>query len=282
MTSWEARLRATGATRFMLGNHRLCQLICQGDTYEVLRGQNLFTGRVDVLKVMYRADNTCERRARHFRKLRLQCSIRSPQLVVVYDVGHRGTSIAVVEHVPGADIRALVRQHGPLPAALAATVLSQAALGLGTIHRLGMAHSNLQPNKILIGEAGTAKLCDAGEGLPLGTVSGPPPRSGRPLDFASPELFAGDEITPAADVYSLGCILYYAITGKVPFPGGAENDKRCGHLYHYPIDPRRLVDGLEDAFLDVMAGMMAKIPSKRIASVAEVVGRLEPWVQNCD
>jgi serine/threonine protein kinase len=99
------------------------------------------------------------------------------------------------------------------------------------------------------------------------------------LDFVSPEIVAGNEITPASDVYSLGYVLYYAVTGKVAFPGGTEEDKRQGHLHLRPLDPRRLADGLDDAFLDVMAAMMAKTPNERIQSTAGLITRLEPWTR---
>ena len=271
MTAWEARVRADGYRRFVLGNHRVYDLICQGETYQVLRGQNLFTGRVDAVKIMHRPNDSVQRRARHLRKLRIQSSIHSSRFVAVHDVGYPSANITLVEYMPGLDLRAVVRRHGPLRMAAAATVLSRAATGLGELHALGLSFTNVQSSKILCDGETTVKLCDAGEGQPLGTVFGLPPPSGTLFDFVSPEILTGDEITPASDVYSLGCVLYYAVTGKVVFPVGAENEKRGGHLYRFPIDPRRLADDLDDEFVEVIAAMMAKTPIKRIQSMAEAV-----------
>lgn len=278
MTAWEARLRANdGVKHFVLGNHRVFDLMCRGETYEVLRGQNLFTGRVDVLKAMYRANNAIQRRSRHLLKLRVQSSIRSPEFVAIYSAGFHGTSFAVVEHVRGADLRAVVRRDGPLRMDAAARVCSQAAAGVAHLHALGMACINLQPNKMLLEEGAAVKLCDAGEGQPLGTVCTLPPPFGRLMDFISPEIIAGNEMTPASDVYSLGCVLYYAVTGKVPFPGGTEEDKRHAQLRHFPLDPRRLAADLDDGFVELMAAMMAKAPEKRIPSMEDVATRLKQW-----
>ena len=74
---------------------------------------------------------------------------------------------------------------------------------------------------------------------------------------------------PAWDIYSLGCTLYYAVTGKVPFPGGTTSDKARAHCGLKPLDPRRLNHQLSDAFVDVVADMMAKDPAQRV--------RYRPW-----
>src|SRR6185295_13624633 len=97
-------------------------------------------------------------------------------------------------------------------------------------------------------------------------------------DYLSPEqIMTPREITPAADIYSLGCTLYYAITGKVPFPGGTTREKTRRHCEDTPINPRRLNPDLSDEFLEVLAAMMEKDPTKRIRTAQEVIERLAPW-----
>ncbi len=99
-------------------------------------------------------------------------------------------------------------------------------------------------------------------------------------DYLSPEhILSPREMTPASDVYSLGCTLYYAVTGKVPFPGGTSRDKARRHCEVTPINPRRFNLDLSDEFIDVIAAMMEKETAKRIQTCAEVVHRLAPWAR---
>jgi serine/threonine protein kinase len=98
-------------------------------------------------------------------------------------------------------------------------------------------------------------------------------------DYLAPEqITTPDKLTPASDVYSLGCTLYYAVTGKVPFPGGSAKEKAKAHCTLPPLDPRRLNPDLSDDFVEVIAEMMAKQPENRIQTANEVARRLAPWV----
>jgi serine/threonine protein kinase len=85
-------------------------------------------------------------------------------------------------------------------------------------------------------------------------------------------------VGPSADIYALGCTLYYAVTGRVPFPGGSRKEKMQRHLTDTPDPVRRLAPHLSDAFCRVIDDMMAKTPEKRIASATTVVERLRPWL----
>jgi serine/threonine protein kinase len=80
-----------------------------------------------------------------------------------------------------------------------------------------------------------------------------------------------------SDIYSLGCTLYYAVTGKVPFPGGTHRDKARRHCQDIPLNPRRFNSELTDEFIDVIAAMMEKDPRKRLPTTGDVIRRLAPW-----
>ena len=166
----------------------------------------------------------------------------------------------------------------------AASIVSQVALGAATRPRSRPDPSRRQARQHP-GHAGRPRQAvRLGLGRPVAGRRGNRPAirhgsSARPTISRPTTSNARGVPTPAWDIYSLGCTLYYTVTGKVPFPGGSTADKVQGHLRLRPLDPRRLNPRLGDQFVDVVAQMMAKNPAERIGSATEVVQRLAPWIQ---
>jgi serine/threonine protein kinase len=162
----------------------------------------------------------------------------------------------------------------------AALIISQAALGLQYAHDHGLVHRDVKPGNILVTPDGHAKVSDIG----LATWSmalDDDPRAGKIVgtaDYLSPEQVRDPmSVGPLSDIYSLGCTLYYAVTGKVPFPGGDSRSKCRRHCEETPYHPNNFAPDLSAEFVDVIADMMEKDPARRIQSAAEVAERLEPW-----
>ena len=107
------------------------------------------------------------------------------------------------------------------------------------------------------------------------------PRAGKIVgtaDYLAPELIRNPrDVSTVTDIYSLGCTLYYSITGKVPFPGGSAKEKARRHLNEHPWHPRQFNADVSEEFVELIADMMEKDPQKRIQSAEEVASRLEPW-----
>ena len=107
----------------------------------------------------------------------------------------------------------------------------------------------MKPGNVLVTPEGEAKLSDLGLAGPMGKDMEDDPRHGKivgTVDYVSPDHIASPgNPTPGWDIYSLGCTLYYAVTGKVPFPGGTTADKARAHCELRPLDPRRLNPRLE-------------------------------------
>ena len=130
---------------------------------------------------------------------------------------------------------------------------------------------------------GTVKVSDLGLAGFLHEAANDP-RSGKIVgtaDYLSPEkILTPTQLTPLSDIYSLGCTLYYAVTGKVPFPGGSTRDKARRHCEETPWHPRQFNPDIDDDFVDLIADMMEKDPDSRIQSAAEVADRLKPWCES--
>jgi serine/threonine protein kinase len=186
----------------------------------------------------------------------------------------------VTELVPGIDLKHYVQRHGPLDEATAASVIAQSARGLAYAHEQGLVHRDVKPGNLLVMQDGRVKVLDLGlAGSQLEEESSRIGRVVGTMDYIAPEqIRAPDDVGPSADIYALGCTLYYAVTGRVPFPGGSRKEKMQRHLTDTPDPVRRLAPHLSDAFCRVIDDTMAKTPEKRIASATKLVERLRPWL----
>lgn len=280
---WQAKQLLDGRTKFNLGPYLIIDSIGQGGMGQVFKAQHGKMGRVVAVKVLPRDKSTPEAVASFTREIRALASLDHPRLVAALDAGQDGNvHYLVTEYVPGLDLRKLIRQDGPLSVPAAASIISQVAEGLEYAHAQGIIHRDVTPGNVLVTPDGEAKLSDLGLSGPLNDPSENDPRHGKIVgtaDYISPDQIRDPwSPTPAWDIYSLGCTLYYAATGKVPFPGGTTADKARAHCELRPLDPRRLNSRLNAEFVEVMADMMAKEPSQRIASAREVQARLAPFV----
>jgi serine/threonine protein kinase len=250
---------------------------------QVFKAQDSETGRIVAVKVLPRDKSTPEAIENFTREIRTLASLDHPRLVAALNGGRDGkVHFLVTEYVPGTDLRKLVRREGPLGMTVAANIIYQVAEGLEYAHGQGMIHRDVKPGNVLVTPEGEAKLSDLGLAGPLVGGEDTDPRFGKIVgtaDYLSPDqVNAPKEPSPGWDIYALGCTLYYAVTGKVPFPGGTTSDKAMAHCKLRPLDPRRLNPRLTAEFVDMMADMMAKDPAQRIPSAAAVRERLSPWL----
>jgi len=281
---WQAQQFLAGRTKFNLGPYWIVDSIGHGGMGQVFKGEHGLLGRVVAIKVLPRYKSTPEAIASFTREIRAQAQLNHENLVRAFDAGEDGNVYYLVtEYVPGTDLRKMVRQHGPLSMEAAASILSQVAAGLQHAHEQGLIHRDVKPGNVLVTPDGHAKLSDLGLAGSLAGDVRKDPQFGKIVgtaDYLSPDHIESPwNPTPAWDIYSLGCTLYYAVSGKVPFPGGTTADKARAHCQLRPLDPRRLNPSLSAEFVEVLADMMAKNPAERIQSAAEVVERLKPWAQ---
>lgn len=285
LNHWQASQLLEGRTKFNLGPYWIVDSIGQGGMGQVFKAKHSVLGRIVAIKVLPREKCTPEAIQSFTREIQAQARLDHENLVRAFDAGHDGNVYYLVtEYVPGSDLRRLVRRSGPLGMESAASIIAQVALGLDHAHEQGLIHRDVKPGNVLVASDGRAKLSDLGLAGPLGGDSLEDPRFGKIVgtaDYLSPDhIKAPWDPTPGWDIYSLGCTLYYAVTGKVPFPGGSTSDKARAHCQLRPLDPRRLNPELDSQFVDLLSEMMAKEPAERLGSAKEVVRRLGPWTHN--
>ncbi|MDA8743720.1 serine/threonine protein kinase [Rubripirellula amarantea] len=286
ITKYQAEQLRQGRTKLSLGPYLITDFIGQGGMGRVFKAVHRVMGRECAVKVLPLEKSTAESRGSFMREIRTQAGLDNPYVVRAFDAGQDGKiHYLVTEYVPGTDLRQMVRNRlrdglGPLTMEEAAVVISQSALGLQYAHDLGLIHRDIKPGNILVTPDGHAKLSDIGlAAWSMGLQDDP--MAGKIVgtaDYLSPEQVRDPRsVGPASDIYSLGCTLYYTVTGKVPFPGGDSRSKCRRHCEETPWHPRNLASDLTEDFVDVIADMMEKDPARRIPSAAEVAERLEPW-----
>ena len=202
-----------------VAGYRVEELIARGGMGVVYRATHLGLDRAVALKVIARELAGREGfRERFLRESRLAARLDHPSVVPVYDSREvDGELIVAMRLVRGGDLRGLIDREGPLPPQRALDYLAQVADALDAAHAAGIVHRDVKPHNILIegdraylSDFGLAKAFDeSGAGSSASVVG--------TAHYMSPEQWRGDSIGPAADVYSLGCVLYEAITGIAPF-----------------------------------------------------------------
>ena len=298
LNRWQAEQLRRGHTKFTLGPYRILDAIGHGGMGYVFKGEHSLLGRVEAIKVLPRSQMSPASLAAFCREIRAQAQLDHPNHVRLSFADAAGdTYYLVTEYVPGADLRRLIRHHGPLTAVQAAAIVSQAADALAYAHQRGLIHRDVKPGNLLVTPEGLTKLTDLGLAYFSSEATASNGNSndkggesekktrhivGTP-DFVAPESIRNPgEVRPASDVYSLGCTLYYAITGKVPFPGGKTVDKLRRHLDEEPMAPSRINSQADEALAGVVRQMMHKSPKQRVPSAAEVVALLQPWTKRID
>lgn len=239
-----------------VAGYRIEALIARGGMGVVYRATHLGLDRPVALKVIAR--ELADRggfRERFLRESRLAARLDHPSVVPVYDSREvDGELIVAMRLIKGGDLRHLIDEEGPLLPGRALDLLGQVADALDAAHAAGIVHRDVKPHNILV-EGDRAYLSDFGlakafdeSGASSASVVGT-------AQYMSPEQWRGDSIGPAADIYSLGCVLYEALTGIAPFQR-AESD----------TEPE-LPQGIDEA----IRRAVAKDPARRYRSAGELI-----------
>jgi len=285
LTTYQARKLLSGATRgFFLGGYRLLRPLGEGGMGKVYLAVNNDQERVAIKVLPPRRALEEENVLRRFRRemeLSRRCS--HPNLARTLAVGNEGdTHFMVMEYIPGKSLYELVKseREGPLRVPDAARLFVKLLNGLDAAHRSGLIHRDIKPSNIMITPEGDVKLLDMGLARALddetgltrdNTVLGT-------LDYASPEQLRDAARADArSDLYSLGCTLYFALSGRPPFEGGDMINKIFKQRMEDPQPLEDLARGVPAAFAAVVRKLMSKQPEERYQNCAELRADLARW-----
>lgn len=281
LTRFQADQLLAGKRKLTLGQYRILDAVGQGGMGQVFKAKHLLMGRIVAVKVLPRARSNPQTEAAFRREIQHIASLDHRNLVYALDAGHDGkVYYLVTELVDGIDLRRQVLRYGPLNEVAAASVVAQAARGLAHAHARGFIHRDVKPGNLLVREDGLCKVSDLGlAGSVLDPESMKPGRVVGTMDYMAPEqILRPDRVQPAADIYGLGCTLFFALSGRVPFPGGTRDEKRRRQLEDTPDSIRGLAPAVSGEFAAVVEKMMAKDVAHRYQTTEEVLEAVHPWL----
>jgi serine/threonine-protein kinase len=274
--------RQAGEAR-QLGQYLLKEKLGEGGMGEVYLAQHMLLRRPCVLKVIRPERAGDPKNLRRFeREVQATATLTHPNTVQVYDYGHTddGTFYYVMEYLPGLTLEALVKKTGPLPPSRAIHFLRQVCGALQEAHARGLIHRDIKPGNVMVCERGgipdVAKLLDFGLVLPPagdadgdkltqdGTVTGTPA-------YLSPEQAGGqDTVDARSDIYSVGALAYFLLTGLAPFAGRTGMKMIAAHLYETPEPLSRHRPDVPADLEAVILRCLAKEPDARFSDAASL------------
>ena len=263
--------------RLLNDRYELLEQLGKGGMAVVYRARDRMLERLVAVKVL-REDYSRDQAflARFRREAKAAANLSHPNIVTVHDFGlDQGQLFIVMEYVPGADLKTLVKQRGRFSPEEAVPLLIQACAGIGYAHRAGLVHCDVKPQNLLVTPDMRLKVTDFGIARALSTIE-PDERSeivwGSPQYF-SPEQASGGAPSPASDVYSLGVIMYEMLTGSLPFRATTAAELARMHLDDEPIPIVELLPDISPALAEIINKVLSKEPSQRYRT-ADQLGRV--------
>jgi hypothetical protein len=265
--------------------YRILRELGRGGMGVVYHAEQTLMDRQVAIKVINRAllDHP-DALERFGREVRAAAKLSHPNIVLAYDAERAGDlHLLVMEFVEGLNLADVVQRKGPLPVAHACSYVRQAALGLQHAFERGMIHRDIKPHNLMLTPKGQVKILDFGlaklarERGPQSEVTAQGTYMGTP-DYTAPEQASDARSADIrADIYSLGCTLYFLLAGRPPFQEGTDVKTIIAHLEKEPPPLTGLRADVPPDLAAVVARMLAKDPARRYQKPAEVAQALAPF-----
>jgi serine/threonine protein kinase len=286
LTRWQAGQLLAGRSKCTVGKYKLLDLLGRGGMGSVYLGEHVMMNRRVAIKIIPRhIGKNPAGLERFLAEARTIAALDHPNIVQAYSVDNEGDQYyLVMEYVEGLDLQRLVEAEGPLDCASTVDYMRQAADGLAHAHNRKMVHCDIKPSNLIVNPQGVVKILDMGlarlagqeqagedageqDSKILGTV-----------DYMAPEQALGtSEFDHRADIYSLGCTLYFLLTGSPPFPEGTLPERILKHQTQEPRSISAERSDVPHSLIEICKKMMAIRPADRYQTAAEVSQMLTAW-----
>jgi eukaryotic-like serine/threonine-protein kinase len=276
-----------------LGQYTLEGTIGKGGMGVVYRGRHALLRRPTALKLLPPERAGARAVARFEREVQITSQLTHPNTVAIYDYGRTPDNVFyyAMEYLEGIDLQALVERHGPQPAARVRQLVRQVVSALTEAHAHGIIHRDIKPSNIFVGERGLipdfVKVLDFGLARDFDHVDSGLTQDGKLLGtpmYMSPEQILGDPLDGRSDLYSVGALSYYLLTGTPVFSGNTVVEVCAAHLHSSVVRPStRLGRAVPTSLEDVLLACLEKAAENRPKDAATLLARLDacadldPW-----
>ncbi|MDD4776212.1 MAG: protein kinase [Syntrophomonas sp.] len=255
------------------GRYELIEVIGEGGMSFVYKARDNILDRIVAVKILKDEFARDQVFVEKFKTEALSVArISHPNIVNIFDVGVQDNIYYIVmEYVDGYTLKQLIRQEAPLPVEKALDIAIGVCDGVHHAHEKGIIHRDIKPHNILITAQGMVKVADFGiaQAVSAGTITYGKNIVGS-VHYFSPEQAKGEPVTPATDIYSIGCIIYEMVTGQVPFNADSPITIALRHINEDPPSPREINTEIPVPLENLIHRAMAKQPGHRYQTAQEM------------
>ncbi len=287
LTDWQSDKILEGRHKgFFLGKHKLLDHLGTGGMSSVYLAEHVLMQRRVAIKVLPKTRvEDASYLLRFKREARAVAALNHPNIVRAYTLDNEGDiHYLVMEYVEGRDLQRMVKEDGPLPLEKAVDYIRQASAGLAYAHQMGLVHRDVKPANLLVDPDGVVRVLDLG----LARFSDEEQASLTILhdenvlgtaDYLAPEQAVDSHgVDGRADIYSLGCSLYFCLTGHPPFDEGTLPERLLKHQKDPPPPIRKERPDVPNDLVSICLKMMAKKPNTRFQRMEQVYHYLTKWL----
>jgi len=288
LTIFQSKLLLQGRWRnfYLGGKYKVLEHLGTGGMGAVFLCEHRHMRRRVAVKLLPPSPGDPENVQRFQREAQAVAMLNHPNIVRAFDLDREGSlHFLVMEYIDGASLQYLVDSRGSLAVNRAVNYVAQAALGLQHAADAGLVHRDVKPSNLMLDWSGTVKLLDLGlarfakrpdnikPGNDSQTVLGT-------ADYLAPEQARTSSVDARADIYALGAVAYFLLTGRPPFDGGNVAQKLVRHQTEIPRPVDSLQPDIPAGVAGVISRMLAKDPAERPQFPARVIAELSPWVSD--
>jgi eukaryotic-like serine/threonine-protein kinase len=285
LTPFQAKLLLQGRWKnfFLAGKYKVLEHLGSGGMGSVFLCEHRHMRRRVAVKILPPDPNDPGHLQRVQREAQAVAMLDHPNIVRAFDLDREaGLHFLIMEYVDGASLQYLVDARGRPPIDRAVNYVAQAALGLQHAHDNGLVHRDVKPSNLMLDWAGTVKLLDLGLARFSRMVEQSSVNDSKTVlgtaDYLAPEQARSSQVDGRADLYALGGVAYFLLTGRPPFDGGSVAQKLIRHQTEVPALVTDLRPDVPAELAAVVARMLSKDPAQRPQSPVRLISELRPWV----